>query len=222
MTIFEVKQSFSAPVTAIASVDAPVDAPVLEEDKTSVRLSMDSLQNPDHIIHPLDFAMNMNSSEAMMPSEMYMQHTPSLYSATDFLLLDYDETMSPDQSPHSQMETSIRKASTVTKVKKTSVVNAFVNKNGKLIRGKPCQWKDGCGNRSQSRGLCKLHGGGARCRFSEGCSKSSQGGGYCRLHGGGKACVFSGCNKGQQRNQFCFQHGGNAQEKYHAAAFFVV
>ena len=232
-------------------------------------LSMGSLRNPDHIIHPLDFPMNFSSTDAMMPSsEMYMQHTPSsVYSATDFLLLDYDEMMSPrrnslrsleihkqklndqqephterflsslsnpsfmdgnlpqydmtpkhmmhDQSPHSQKKTSMRKASTVTKVK-TPGGNAFVNKDGKLIRGKPCD-SHGCGRRAQSRGHCKLHGGGARCKFIGGCSKSSQGGGYCRSHGGGKKCVFLGCCKGQQRNQFCFQHGGNAQGKFHAA-----
>lgn len=84
--------------------------------------------------------------------------------------------------------------------------NTFVNKDGKLIRGKPCD-TPGCLKRAQSAGKCKSHGGGARC-VVDGCTKSSQGNGRCRTHGGGKRCNYTGCTKGTQRGGFCYLHGG--------------
>ena len=66
---------------------------------------------------------------------------------------------------------------------------------------------EGCEKMKQTRGLCKLHGGGSRCSV-EGCTKTNQGGGYCRGHGGGKRCVVEGCIKGAQRGGLCHGHGG--------------
>lgn len=82
--------------------------------------------------------------------------------------------------------------------------NTFVNKDGRLIRGKPCEVLY-CQKRAQSQGLCKSHGGGKRCSI-EGCGKSSQGGGKCRSHGGGKRCTVLHCTKGRQQGEFCYQH----------------
>lgn len=83
--------------------------------------------------------------------------------------------------------------------------NSFVNDEGRVIRGKPCEFP-GCHKRSQSQGKCKAHGGGKRC-IVEGCTRSSQGSGRCRTHGGGKRCQFEGCTKGIQRYGYCYQHG---------------
>ena len=92
------------------------------------------------------------------------------------------------------------------KVKYEVVTNArsFINRKGRVVRGKPC-CMEGCDNRSQSKGLCKSHGGGTRC-IEEGCDKSSQGNQRCRNHGGGKRCMFPGCNKGTQRKGVCYLH----------------
>lgn len=89
--------------------------------------------------------------------------------------------------------------------KKRRPCNTFINKEGRVIRGKPCSFPAGCYNRAQSGGLCKAHGGGARCNV-DGCNRSSQGRGKCRTHGGGKRCSFKGCEKGTQRKGYCFFH----------------
>lgn len=80
----------------------------------------------------------------------------------------------------------------------------FVNRKGKMIRGKPCL-EEGCDNRRQSKGLCKSHGGGKRC-IEVGCTKSSQGNQRCRSHGGGKQCSYTGCIKGTQKDGSCYLH----------------
>lgn len=82
----------------------------------------------------------------------------------------------------------------------------FLNKDGRWIKGKPCQVSQ-CDKRAQSNGLCKGHGGGARCKV-DGCQKSSQGSGLCRAHGGGKRCLYENCDKGTQRKGYCYLHGG--------------
>lgn len=95
------------------------------------------------------------------------------------------------------------------KTKRRRSTNTFVNKEGRVIRGKPCSFPGGCYNRAQSGGLCKSHGGGARCTVT-GCNRSSQGHGKCRTHGGGRKCSFKGCSKGTQRNGYCFLHRNEA------------
>ena len=94
---------------------------------------------------------------------------------------------------------------TVEKPQKRRTTNTFVNKEGRVIRGKPCSFLGGCYNRAQSGGLCKAHGGGARCVI-DGCTRSSQGNGKCRSHGGGKRCKVEGCVKGCQRGGYCYFH----------------
>ena len=75
-----------------------------------------------------------------------------------------------------------------------------------LQRKRLCR-HSGCKKVRQTKGLCKLHGGGSRCTAS-GCTKTNQGGGFCRRHGGGKACSVEGCGKGAQRRGLCYRHGG--------------
>lgn len=86
------------------------------------------------------------------------------------------------------------------------MANHFLNSKGKVIRGKPCQYQNGCQKRAQSGGLCKRHGGGKRCGIG-GCNKSSQGSdGKCRKHGGGPKCIVHGCTKGIQKRGMCTPH----------------
>ena len=85
---------------------------------------------------------------------------------------------------------------------------AFVNLEGRMIKGKRCQHPSGCFKRAQSQQRCKAHGGGSRCQI-EGCAKASQGNKLCRSHGGGKVCAHQGCLKGPQRNGLCYAHGGS-------------
>lgn len=93
--------------------------------------------------------------------------------------------------------------------KKKARQSFFVNRSGKVIRGKPCSVFE-CYNRAQSGGKCKAHGGGARCTV-HGCTNSSQGGGFCRTHGGGKKCKIPGCEKGNQRAGYCHLHGAKTR-----------
>ena len=108
---------------------------------------------------------------------------------------------------YASSETSSSSSSSSSCGKTPRSKNYFVNKQGKLIRGKPCSHESGCQKRAQSGGLCKKHGGGRRC-LNPSCRKSSQGGGYCRTHGGGKRCKVPNCTKGQQRLGLCYAHGG--------------
>ncbi|KAJ8566311.1 hypothetical protein ON010_g6812 [Phytophthora cinnamomi] len=64
-----------------------------------------------------------------------------------------------------------------------------------------------CPKQSQTRRLCKAHGGGVHCRVPQ-CPKLAQSQGLCVAHGGGRRCQVTGCGKLAQYKRLCLAHGG--------------
>ncbi|ETW00139.1 hypothetical protein H310_07547 [Aphanomyces invadans] len=81
-----------------------------------------------------------------------------------------------------------------------------------------------CKRAAQSKGLCKLHGGGRPC-LVEGCEKKAHMRQLCRQHGGGAKCATDNCDKWAQRNGLCLMHAKRVDDDalaVEAMASFVV
>ena len=130
-------------------------------------------------------------------------------SLTDVLLMENDDLMtlqynhySPVPFTDAMFPTQKFSPDNGGKLLKRRQSNSFINNDGRVIRGKPCNAR-GCLKRTQSYGFCKSHGGRARC-IAIGCEKTSQSNKLCRSHGGGKRCQVDGCVKGSQLKGLCY------------------